>query len=110
MISVMANATLQFSNGEETVVANVGFNRLPDWVATNDYYKLCCGGINRLLVPFEGSDDKTLQKVADLEEENEKLKLALKAKEEKAEQAETFENLLGDEHESEEEEKPKKRK
>ena len=62
MISVMSNATLEFSNGDETVVASVGFNRLPDWVGQTEYFKLCSSGITPLITQFEGTSECTMGK------------------------------------------------
>lgn len=86
MISVMANATLEFSNGQETVKAEIGFNRLPDWVGNNDYFKLCKKGFAPLITEFEGSSDKSLDEAEALRLENEVLRDKLRAQNEAAEQ------------------------
>lgn len=86
MISVMANATLEFTNGQETVKAEIGFNRLPDWVGNNDYFKLCKKGLAPLITEFEGSSDKSLNEAEALRMENAVLRDKLRAQDEAKDQ------------------------
>lgn len=91
MISVMSNATLEFSKDGQTVKAEIGFNRLPDWVAGTDYFKLCTSGITPLVTQFEGSSDKALNEAEALRLENLALKEKLREQSEKEEDNEQSE-------------------
>lgn len=96
MISVMANACVEFDNGEEKVVTVLGFNRLPDWVAGTDYFKLCSTpvlGKPALIHAFEGSSDKSMQKADAIRAENKALREKIKALQEKAEMETSDETL-----------------
>lgn len=113
MISVMANATLEFTNGEQTVKAEIGFNRLPDWVGNNDYFKLCKKGLAPLITEFEGSSDKSLNEAEALRHELAIVKDKLRAAEEAKEQIEITKSMHTDadqEREEHEEKEPKKKR
>lgn len=112
MISVMANATLEFTNGEQTVKAVIGLNRLPDWVGKTEYFALCKKGLAPLITEFEGSSDKSLNEAEALRLENVELRNKLRAHEEAKEQIEIAEVVAdqdksSDEHEEKE---PKKKR
>ena len=68
MQNVMCNAVIEFvEDGVRREDARkhrttIGFNVLPDWVVASDHFKLCTSGLNRMIIPFDGSSDKTLKK------------------------------------------------
>ena len=83
MIKVLANALLEFANGEEKVKTSIGFCTLPDWVAETQYYKTAVlyGQIN----PVEDSSPKAQEEMLKQQENIEALKAEAKALEERLE-------------------------
>lgn len=84
MTNFMSTRSLEFTNEDgQTARATVGFNSLPDWVGQTDYFKLCKRGLTPFVSQIDGTSEKSIDNAVALQEENEALKLKLKALEEK---------------------------
>jgi len=85
MINILANKCLAFERGEHDkygalkyVKVHIGFNEVPDWVGTTDFFKAAVGDKSIQLVN-KGRDEDAVKAL----EENEKLRARIKELEEK---------------------------
>jgi hypothetical protein len=76
-MKVLANKVLEFSNGIDTAITEIGFCSLPDWVADTDYFKMAV--IDGSVKGFESSSDKSMEEVLKKEENYQKQIEELKA-------------------------------
>ena len=91
MISVLADRCLAFDRNEkdahgvlQKVHATIGFNDMPDWVEKTDYFQAALkDGI--VHIASKHNDEEKVKAL----EENQKLKLKIKALEEEAEKKQT---------------------
>ena len=85
-MKVLSNKALEFSNREEVVNVNQGFNTIPDWVADTNYFKAAVadGSIKAFDTPTFSEAEKVLAaeekaaleaKIAELEAELAKSKV-----------------------------------
>jgi hypothetical protein len=85
MINILANKCLAFERGEHDkygalkyVKVHIGFNEVPDWVGTTDFFKAAVGDKSIQLIN-KGRDEDAVKAL----EENEKLRAIIKKLEEK---------------------------